>query len=82
MWLTESWPVGLLGNIEQNSHMTLIGGAFDHGSHAPQLRSCNNYVHTLHIHNCQHVALYISTSIEVVSKSISRLTIALHHLGV
>ena len=26
---------------QQNSYMTLIGGTFDHVSHAPQLMSCN-----------------------------------------
>ena len=53
VWLAESWPVGLLGNIQQNSYMTLIGGAFDHASHAPQLRSCNYYVHVhIHVQSC------------------------------
>ena len=30
---------------KQNSYMTLIGVTFDHASHAPQLMSCNYYVH-------------------------------------
>ena len=25
VWLTESWPVGLLGNSQQNCYITLIG---------------------------------------------------------
>ena len=38
VWLTESWPVGLLGNSRQNSYITLIGDAFAHAAHASQLR--------------------------------------------
>ena len=32
---------GVMG--QQNSYMTINWGAFDHASHAPQLRSCNYY---------------------------------------
>ena len=38
VWLTESWPVGLLGNSQQNSYITLFGDAFAHAAHASQLR--------------------------------------------
>ena len=29
--------MNLLGNIQQNSYMTLIGGVFDHASHTPHV---------------------------------------------
>ena len=31
-------------------------GAFDHASHAPQLRSCSYFMHTLHV----HVRVYVT----------------------
>ena len=50
LWATESWSVKLLGNLQQNSYMILIGNVFTHAVHASQLRYYyHKYSSTLYI---------------------------------
>ena len=57
VWLTESWPVGLLGNSQQKLLHYLNWDAFAHAAHASQLR--NVWYLYMYVAVCEVLYMYM-----------------------